>query len=189
MTDIEIIERILAGQKELYGELVTKYEILVLTAIRRSLPDSPEEIEDLAQEVFIKAYRSLDKYRGQAAFSTWLYRIAINCVIDYKRQTGTHPETETLYDNIAVPDTHLPVNRAPDPTPGSREIQLTIRQAFAGLPESYRRILFLHHYQGYSYAEISAKLGLPIKTVETRIYRAKKALRRILTMEEGGWRE
>jgi RNA polymerase sigma-70 factor (ECF subfamily) len=189
LSDIEIIERILAGHKELYGELVAKYEKLVMTAIRRSLPDSPEEVEDLAQEVFIKAYRSLDKYRGQAAFSTWLYRIALNCVIDFERQTITHPVTETLFDNIAVPDTNLPLNCPPDDAPSSREIQLTIRHALAGLPDSYRQILFLHHYQGYSYSEIGAKLKLPLKTVETRIYRAKKALRRILEMEEGGWKE
>lgn len=179
MTDAEVIREILAGRRELFAVLVDRYKNLVHAVIRSFLTGA--DAEDAAQEVFIKAYRALDRYRAEASFSTWLYRIALNHLRDCGRRVV--PSTVALdgLDSIsAAPEV------ACDPLAEAiaRERGLLVQSCLAELPEAYRLVIYLYYYHDLSYAEIAGRLGLTERGVETRLYRATKMLRDGLTARE-----
>ncbi len=180
MTDLEIVREILAGRKDLFAGLVDRYKGLVFAAIRSARLDSAEETEDLAQEVFLKAYRSLPRFRGEASFSTWLYRIALNHLKDWIRARRPEAvELGSIEERVAAdPGT------SPEEAAMRAEYRQLIQRTLAELPESYRQVLYLHHYHDLSCAEIGARLGVPDRTIETRLYRAKKMLRERLAESE-----
>ena len=180
MTDLEIVREILAGRKDLFADLIDRYKGLVFGLIQTALRDGTGEAEDLAQEVFLKAYRALPQFRGEASFSTWLYRIALNQLKD--RMRARRPETVELA-SIAERAAEDP-GRTPEETVVSMEYRLLIQRSLAELPENYRQALYLYHYHDLSYAEIGARLGVPARTIETRLYRAKKMLRKYLAERE-----
>lgn len=174
MTDLELVRGVLSGRVDLYAVLVDRHKDMVYAAVRFSLSGRDDEAEDAAQEVFLKAYRSLSQYRGEAAFSTWLYRIALNHLADlHRRRKQAFVPLDTVRDLNAPEDETV----SPEQAALAEERRQAIQSALAELPEIYRQVIFHYHFSGLSYAEIGQRLGLPPKTVETRLYRAKRMLR------------
>lgn len=181
MTDPEAVREILAGRKDLFAVLVDRHKDFVYSVIRSHFAHCAEEAEDAAQEVFLKAFRGLGGYRGDASFATWLYRITLNHLADlHRRRKPAIPLEE-------IDPKHPGVAAAGDPEEIAlaRERRLALRRSLAELPESYRRVIYLYHCAGLSYAEIGRRLKLSERSVETRLYRAKKMLRAKLEVLEG----
>lgn len=172
-TDEQLIELLRQGDQGAYRQLVERHRNYVYTLIYRMV-EHRETAEDLAQEVFIKCYRSIHLFRGDAKFTTWLYRMAVNRVADYRRAQRRRP-VESVLDRIK----EWFGNREDEPeeqamrTETKEEMQEMLKQ----LPEKYRMPLYLLHYMQLSYQEISLILAIPVKTVETRLYRGKSMLK------------
>ncbi len=180
MTDEQVVEGVRGGETRLFEELVVRYQDRVYGMALR-LTRSREDARDVAQEVFLAAFRGLGSFKGDARFSTWLYRIAWNRSADWlrarkrpDRRAGSLEETAEVVDGRADP--------AADHLRG--EERAGLRRAIGELEEHYRVVVELHHYQELSYEQISEVLGVPVKTVETRLYRARKQLRDRLVGEE-----
>ena len=165
-----LIEQARAGDEAAFEELMRRYKRPVLNFIYRLLSDA-EEAEDIAQEVFVRVYRSLRGYSPRTRFSTWLFTVARNAAIDRLRWRKRHPT--------------VPLDSAPDPaTPigvtdevNVHEIGTQVATAVASLPEDQRTALVLAEYQGLSYAEIAEIMRCSEKSVESSLYRAKHTLR------------
>ncbi|WP_018132379.1 RNA polymerase sigma factor [Effusibacillus pohliae] len=181
LRDEELLARVLGGDANAYRELVVRYQSLIFTLCLKMLADR-EEARDAAQEVFLQAYRSLGEFQGGAQFRSWLYKIAANKCIDIRRKQARRAGIAS----ISPLQEDLP--RSADPTPEeqllaterSRELQAAIDE----LPEKYRDVVILYHYQRLSYKQIAEILGIEVKSVETRMSRAKKMLRERLRKEE-----
>jgi len=172
--DRGMVEAVLAGENELYRGLMEKYQGLVVATIARMVGRRPE-VEDLSQETFWQAYRSLGRYRGESRFSTWLLRIAVNKSIDFLRRSREEKRRLTGLDQE--------VNRAQaveEPPEGivlAKERRERLDNYLQRLAPHYRRVLRRHYLDGYSYREIAREEGVPVKTIESRLYRARKLLR------------
>jgi RNA polymerase sigma-70 factor (ECF subfamily) len=176
-TDEILVKKVQQGDLAAFSILIERYQERLYSMALRIL-GSPEDAKDVTQEIFIRAYRALHKFRGEAAFSTWLYRLATNLCLDMvrarKREGGrsvSFEGTESLPEKVA--DSAL----GPEELTIERDTRQRVRRAIAELPENYRVVLVLHHYQGLSYREIARVLGVPINTVATYIARAKQKLR------------
>jgi RNA polymerase sigma factor (sigma-70 family) len=178
MTDEQIIEGVRAGQDRLFGELVHRYQDPVYAMALRMV-GGPHDAEDIAQEAFLRVHRGLEGFRGNAKFSTWLYRITCNLCTDWLRKNRRR-RTAALEDAGELADT------GPETEPGllQREDRRLLREALDVLQERYRSIVVLHYWQGMPYQQIAEVMGMPVKTVETRLYRARRLLREHL--EKGG---
>jgi RNA polymerase sigma-70 factor (ECF subfamily) len=176
-SDIELVEGARAGDRESYRLLVERYQTLVYTIALRMVRDRTEA-EDIAQEVFLKVYRSLDQFREEASFKTWICRIATNRCIDWKRKHRTREETTHQVEEAdrLVDELH----ERPEQALLRRETQGEVRRAIEKMPEKYRTILLLYHFQGMSYKDIAEQENISARTVETRLYRAKNMLRSAL---------
>ncbi len=173
------------GDKEAFGRLVEAYQDRIYGYLARMLAD-PEEAEDVAQEVFLRAYRSLGRFRGTSSFHTWLYRIASNLAIDVarrrKRQDNTTYSLDAPLDagedeyEREMPDD----SRAPDQISEQAELQRAVRQAVMELPEKLRDVVVLYELQGESYEDIAAILGVPLGTVKSRLFNARGQLKKRL---------
>jgi RNA polymerase sigma-70 factor (ECF subfamily) len=177
MNDGEIIDRVRAGETGAFADLVRRHQDRVYGMALRAT-GKPEDAEDLAQEVFLSVFRGLEGFKGDAQFTTWLYRIAWNRCADWLRRnrkpgrgTARLEDADELADGRADPAAE--VLGADD--------RLRMRRALDGLDDRYRSVVELACIQGLSYAEVGAALGLPLKTVETRLYRARKLLRERLS--------
>jgi RNA polymerase sigma-70 factor (ECF subfamily) len=182
MTDEEIVERVRNGETRLFEEIVRRYQDAVYGVALRFTRD-PGDAQDIAQEVFLRAFRALDRFRGEAKLSTWLYRVAYNLCIDSlrsarRRRRSAAPGEEAA--GMADPRVDLPGELL------EAEERERVRQAVDGLAEHYRSVVVLHYYQALSYEEIAAVTGVTVKTVETRLYRARKIMRRRLERAERG---
>ncbi|MFK7694398.1 RNA polymerase sigma factor [Paenibacillus sp. HJGM_3] len=166
------------GDPLAFRELVERHKSYIFTLLIQ-LIGHRETAEDLAQEVFLKLYRSLPQFRAEAKFTTWLYRIAANTAVDYKRANSRNPLLKLLRlgrDPTAMP-TANPVDEDPERSAVAKEAQALMQRLVGGLPDKYKLILFLYHYRQLSVQEIAAIAGLPVKTVETRLYRGRALLR------------
>ncbi len=177
--DAELIARVQRGDKRAFDLLVIKYQRRIMRLLSRQVRN-PSDIEDIAQETFIKAYRALPDFRGDSAFYTWLYRIAINTARNwYVAQTRRpqtvdpreNPEGET-FDQI---DNLRDIN-TPEALLASRQVAQTINQAMAELPEELRNAITLREVEGLSYDEIAQAMDCPVGTVRSRIFRAREAI-------------
>ncbi|WP_346731665.1 RNA polymerase sigma factor RpoE [Hydrogenophilus thiooxidans] len=184
LTDAALVARVQAGDQAAFGLLVEKYRRRVERLIARLVHD-PAEVEDLAQETFIKAYRAINAFRGESAFYTWLYRIALNTaknhLVSAKREVMT---TSTTQDNDEGESFDLLEGQGTDDTPErlllSQEIARTVEEAMAELPEELRTAIQLRELEGLSYEAIAEAMGCPIGTVRSRIFRAREAIARRL---------
>lgn len=170
LTDEQLIENIRQGEHEAYRYIIERHKNYVFTLIYREIGHR-ETAEDLAQDVFVKMYRALSSFRGDAQFKTWLYRLTLNCVIDYRRSQKRKP-LESVIDTIRswfADRTDEPEKRLM-----TKEDQHEVWEILAMLPYKYRIALELFHLRQCSYQEIAAILDIPPKTVETRLYRAKQ---------------
>jgi len=179
-SDLELIERIRNGDAMCSRLLVERYQSLVYSIAYRMIHDRAEA-EDMAQEVFLKAFRTLDTFREEASFKTWICRIATNRCIDWKRKHASRTQlTAGVEEADALPDDA----ETPEQTILRRERQSQVRDVIDGMPEKYRAILLMYHFQGMTYKDIAESEGISSRTVETRLYRAKQMLR--TAMEGGG---
>jgi RNA polymerase sigma factor (sigma-70 family) len=171
---------VLAGGGDLpaFRELVERHKSYIFTLLFQMIGHR-ETAEDISQEVFLKLHRSLGQYRAEAKFTTWLYRIAANAAADYKRSKAHNPILKLLRlgkDPTVIPTT-TPTDEDPERHLIEKEGQALIQKLIGALPEKYKLILFLYHYRQLSAQEISIIAGLPVKTVETRLYRGKALLK------------
>ncbi len=180
--DYELIDRAIGGDQSAYDKLMKKYYNLVHNLIFRMIYNK-EDVEDLAQEAFIKAFNSLDKFDRQFAFSTWLYKIASNNCIDYLRKKKLNTvsidkeidsEDEDL--RFEIPD----VEFKPDRNIIEDERKTLLEEAIASLPEKYRAVILMRHSEEMEYEEIAKKLKLPLGTVKAHIFRGRELLNKYL---------
>jgi RNA polymerase sigma-70 factor (ECF subfamily) len=177
--DQEIVERVQRGDKRAFDLLVTKYQRKIFRLLSRLIRD-PGEIEDVAQEAFIKAYRALPNFRGESAFYTWLYRIAINTaknhLVAQGRRAPTSTETEVEdAENFDEADGLRDVS-TPDAMMMSKQVGEAVNRAIEKLPEDLRTAIVLRELEGLSYEEIAESMNCPIGTVRSRIFRAREAI-------------
>jgi RNA polymerase sigma-70 factor (ECF subfamily) len=181
-SDLELVRRAQKNERGAFDLLVLKYQHKVVKLVARLLRD-PTEAEDVAQEAFVKAYRALGSFRGDSAFYTWLYRIAVNTArnsiasrqrrpLDYEAELS-----ESEQNNVAA---RLKHDDTPEATVLSEEIRQTVNQAIEQLPEDLRTAIVLREIEGLSYEEISAAMDCPVGTVRSRIFRAREAIDRAL---------
>src|SRR5262245_29517573 len=177
--DQQLVERAQRGDKKAFELLVAKYQRKLARLLSRFIRD-PAEVEDVAQDAFIKAYRALPQFRGDSAFYTWLYRIGVNTAKNYLVSQGRRPPSSTEKDNEEAEtfddaDALRDIN-TPESILLSKEIATTVNAAMAKLPEELRTAISLREIEGLSYDEISEVMNCPIGTVRSRIFRAREAI-------------
>jgi RNA polymerase sigma-70 factor (ECF subfamily) len=181
-SDLDLVRRAQQNERGAFDLLVLKYQHKVIKLVARLLRD-PTEAEDVAQEAFVKAYRALGSFRGDSAFYTWLYRIAVNTArnsiasrqrrpLDYEAELS-ESEQNTVAARLKHDDT-------PEATALSEEIRQTVNSAIEQLPEDLRTAIVLREIEGLSYEEIAAAMDCPVGTVRSRIFRAREAIDRAL---------
>ena len=177
-TDQELVERVQRGDKKAFDLLVLKYQHKIIKLISRYIRDEAETL-DVAQEAFIKAYRALPRFRGDSAFYTWLYRIAINTAKNFLVSQGRRPpasdldaaEAEQFVDTLRLRD-----NNTPERLLLKDEIESVVYKAIEQLPEDLRTAISLRELEGLSYEEIALAMDCPVGTVRSRIFRAREAI-------------
>ena len=177
--DQQLVERVQRGDKAAFDLLVVKYQRKIFRLLSRLIRD-PAEIEDVAQEAFVKAYRALPNFRGDSAFYTWLYRIAINTAKNYLVSQGRRAPTSTQAD-IEDAETfddgdHLRDLNTPDSMLVTKQVGEAVNRAIDQLPEDLRTAIVLRELEGLSYEEIAESMQCPIGTVRSRIFRAREAI-------------
>jgi RNA polymerase sigma-70 factor (ECF subfamily) len=181
-TDLMLVERTVAGDQKAFELLVLKYQRRIERLIGRMVRDV-DLVEDIAQETFIRAYRALAQFRGEAQFYTWLYRIAVNtakkALGDLKRDPlvsesalrGRDDDDET-----SSVENELTTSETPETVLAAKEIAATVNAAMEALPEELRQAVTLREIEGLSYEEIAEVMNCPIGTVRSRIFRAREAI-------------
>jgi RNA polymerase sigma factor (sigma-70 family) len=181
MTDEQIVDRVRNGETRLFDQLVRRYQDPVYGMAARFV-GAGADAEDVAQEVFLKVFRGLAGFKGEAKFSTWLYRVTFNLCADWlrrnrkpgRRTAGIDEAGEVRDDRVDLEGSLL-----------ESEEKARVNRALDALDKRYRSVIVLLYYQKLPYEEIATILGVPVKTVETRLYRARKMLRKALGEEEG----
>ena len=186
-TDKQLVERVQRGDKRAYDLLVLKYQHKIVGLVGRYLRDQ-DEVQDVAQEAFIKAYRALPRFRGDSAFYTWLYRIAINTAknhlvsrsrrppdtdIDVDMEEGMHQES---LSDMVNPENSLATD----------QLKAVVYKAIDDLAEDLKVAVTLREFEGLSYEEIAEVMDCPVGTVRSRIFRAREAIeKKIAGIEKG----
>ena len=177
--DLLIVQRVQAGDKLAFNLLVSKYHRRVSRLLTRMVRNQ-EDIEDVVQETFIKAYRAIGNFRGDSAFYTWIYRIAINTAKNLLVTQGRRPSTlkesnegdgETFEDNAALSNIDTPESLYQ-----TKQIGEAVNEAMSALPEELRAAIVMREIDGLSYEEIAEAMNCPIGTVRSRIFRAREAI-------------
>ncbi len=189
-SDLVLVKRVQRGDKSAFDLLVRKYQHKVVKLVLRYVRN-PAEAEDISQEAFIKAYRALPQFRGDSAFYTWMYRIAINTA---KNSLASRDRSPIAYDlDLTDPEeSHSVQTKLQDPdTPEgmalTEEIRGIVNSAIEGLPEELKTAIVLRELDGLSYEEIAAAMECPVGTVRSRIFRAREAIdKRLREVFEGG---
>jgi RNA polymerase sigma-70 factor, ECF subfamily len=189
-SDLSLVRRVQRGDKGAFDALVLKYQHKLVKLVMRYVRNAAEA-EDIAQEAFIKAYRALPQFRGDSAFYTWLYRIAINTAknavvsrdrspIEYDLDRNTSEESYDMQGRMKDAET-------PEGLVLTDEIRTIVNAAIEALPEDLRTAIVLRELEGLSYEEIAAAMDCPVGTVRSRIFRAREAIdRRLREVFEGG---
>ncbi len=178
----QLIRECLAGRTEAFGELVIRYQDRLFNALTGIL-GSPDDARDVAQDAFVQAFQRLKTFRGQSAFYSWLFRIALNAAASQKRRTRRKPASIDAVRDQTGGD---PPDRHPDAVPShaleANERQAAVQSALARLPAEFRIPLVLKEIDGLKYHEIAAIVGCPVGTVRSRIHRARSELRQRLEL-------
>lgn len=180
--DREWVAQALAGNQAAYQRIVTKYQEPIMHHVLKMVRDR-DEVDDLVQETFIKAFGSLASYSTQFAFSTWLYKIATNHTIDYlrKRKLRTISIDKPIQTNEGEMELEIPDHTyRPDQHLIEDQRNQLIQEAIEALPEKYHRVIVMRHQQELSYEEIADELDLPLGTVKAHIFRAREMLYKFL---------
>lgn len=181
--DAELVSRVQHGDQKAFEMLVIKYRRRIERLIARMVRDT-DLVEDIAQETFIRAYRALPKFRGDSAFYTWLYRIAVNTAKKALMQLKRNPlVSENSFggggeddDETSRVENELTDGETPESVLASRQIARTVNEAIEALSEDLRQAITLREIEGLSYEEISEMMNCPIGTVRSRIFRAREAI-------------
>ncbi|WP_076420332.1 MULTISPECIES: RNA polymerase sigma factor RpoE [Colwelliaceae] len=176
--DQQLVERVQSGDKNAFNLLVSKYQHKVANLVSRYVKNQ-SDVPDIVQEAFIKAYRALPNFRGDSAFYTWLYRIAVNCAKNHLVATGRKPpgsdveiEDAEIYDSGDA----LRENASPEKLLLTNEIKKVVFNTIEQLPEDLRTAINLRELEGLSYEEIAVIMECPVGTVRSRIFRARDAV-------------
>lgn len=181
-TDRVLVKRVQGGDKEAFNLLVLKYQHKLVKLISRYIRDS-SEVLDVAQESFLKAYRALPNFRGDSAFYTWLYRIAINTAKNYLVSQARRPPDGDVDSSDAEQfegESELKDYGTPEHLLLKDEIESTVIEAIEDLPEDLKTAITLRELEGLSYEEIAQTMDCPIGTVRSRIFRAREAINKRL---------
>lgn len=180
--DQALVQRVQQGDKKAFDHLVLKYQHRIIKLVMRYVDDHSEAL-DVAQEAFIKAYRALPQFRGESAFYTWLYRIAINTAKNFLLAKGRRPpgedielETAEQYEQYS----QFKENATPEHYLLKDEIERTVFSAIEALPKELRVAITLREIEGLSYEEIAQTMACPVGTVRSRIFRAREAIDQVL---------
>jgi len=186
-TDKQLVERVQRGDKRAFDLLVLKYQHRIVGLVGRYLRDQ-DEVQDVAQEAFIKAYRALPRFRGDSAFYTWLYRIAINTAKNHLVSRSRRPpdsdvdvdmEEGTYYESLS--DTVNPENSL-----ATDQLEAVVYKAIDDLAEDLKVAVTLREFEGLSYEEIAEVMDCPVGTVRSRIFRAREAIeKKIAAIDHG----
>jgi RNA polymerase sigma-70 factor, ECF subfamily len=185
--DRELVDQAAAGSRQAFDELVRRHQATIVS-LARALTHGSADAEDIAQEVFVRAWRSLNGFRGESAFRTWLHRVAVNVINSHHGrltrirrviQFGSPAASET---DAALVGEEDPIERAADAADFESSVVMrdAIDKALASLPEELRVAVTLRDVQGLDYREIASVLGVPIGTVESRIFRGRQRLQPLL---------
>ena len=173
-----LVERVQKGDKAAFDLLVLKYQHRIISLVSRYVSDF-SDAHDVAQEAFIKAYRAIGNFRGDSAFYTWLYRIAINTAKNWLVARNRRPPASDI-DAVDAEqydlDSRLKERGTPENELLREEIERTVQQAIANLPEDLRTAIILREMDGMSYEDIATTMECPIGTVRSRIFRAREAI-------------
>ena len=181
-SDLQLVERTVAGDLRAYDLLVIKYQRRIERLIGRMVRDT-DLVQDIAQETFLRAYRALHQFRGDAQFYTWLYRIAVNAakkaLMDLKRNPlvyeGSLRSSDDENETYRIGH-ELTTEETPETVLAAREIAAQVNAAMDALPEDLRQAVTLREIEGLSYEEIATVMACPIGTVRSRIFRAREAI-------------
>lgn len=177
-TDAQLVKRVQKGDKGAFDVLVLKYQHKIVNLVLRYVRD-PDLALDIAQEAFLKAYRALPRFRGDSAFYTWLYRIAVNTAKNHLAAQRRRPlDVELDLQDSEQYDLHAKLKETdtPEGVTMSQELNETVQRAIAGLPEDLRTAIILREIEGMSYEEIAQTMECPVGTVRSRIFRARDAI-------------
>lgn len=179
MTDTELVARVQQGDKSAFDLLVHRYQHRIIKLVGRYVRE-PADAQDVAQDAFIKAYRALPNFRGESAFYTWLYRIAINTAKNHLVAAARRPSDIDLGSNEDGEQFEIEDLKSTLETPErlllTEEIRETVIDAIGKLPEDLRTAILLRELDGMSYEEIATVMACPIGTVRSRIFRAREAI-------------
>ncbi len=184
LSDEELVARARKGDRPAFAHLVDRHRVSVFNLTLR-IVGNREDAEEAAQDVFVRAFRSLDRFRGDARFATWLYRIAVNVSLSSARRSRRDLSTSSLSEPdddddglpLQIPDTSAnPAERFEQ-----AEFREQVRNLVSALPPIYSAVISMYHIQSLSYDEISEALELPIGTVKARLFRARAALRNLVS--------
>jgi RNA polymerase sigma-70 factor (ECF subfamily) len=173
-----LVERVQKGDKRAFDLLINKYQHRIVSLVTRYVSD-PADALDVAQEAFIKAYRAIDRFRGDSAFYTWLYRIAINTAKNWLVARNRRPPASDIDASDAEQysvDSRLKEQGTPENEMLRDEIKRTVFDTIAGLPDDLRTAIMLREMEGMSYEDIAVTMDCPIGTVRSRIFRAREAI-------------
>lgn len=181
-SDQDLVKRVQDGDKRAFDLLVLKYQYKVVSLVSRYISDKHEAM-DITQESFIKAYRAIGNFRGDSAFYTWLYRIAVNTAKNYLVGRNRRPpssdvalddeEEHTVFDQLADIDT-------PESTLNKNRLEETVYKVIEGLPEELKMAIRFREFDGLSYEEIAQVMDCPVGTVRSRIFRAREAIEKCI---------
>lgn len=178
----QLIERCRAGDMEAFGVLWQQHRTAVFRSIL-GIVGNPQDAEDLTQDAFLRAYRALDSFRGEAQLRTWLVRIGVHLAIDHVKRKKAHPEVSLDWDvggGYADIDPHAAAER--------NELRETVRKAIDALPPHHRAVIVLRDMEGMDYAEMAQALGCSVGSVKLRLFRARRLLKQRLEVLLGGSR-
>jgi RNA polymerase sigma-70 factor (ECF subfamily) len=179
VSDSDLVLRACRGDTDAFADLVDRYQDYIYNAVVHMVGPSADA-EDLAQEAFLKAFRSLKGFRREAEFSTWLYGIMLNCVRSHWRRQGRRKDAASLTDKAAA-NGAMNEPRSPEDDPFAHSVRAetvaAVRKAIAGLDTELREVIVMRDIQGLSYQQLAQTLRLPLGTVKSRLFRARFALK------------
>ena len=186
-TDEELVARANAGDTESFNQLVTRWERPIYALAYRTL-GREEDARDVVQEAFLRAYRGLRGFKGEAKFSSWLYRITLNLCRDWIRRERRAPVVQVPegVDPVDLADDRVSPQESVEELVARREMSQAVSRAMADLPDEQRQAILLKEYHGLTFQEIADLMGCPLSTVKTRLYQGLSVLRRDLAAENAG---
>ncbi|MDB4155437.1 RNA polymerase sigma factor RpoE [Gammaproteobacteria bacterium] len=183
-SDQQLVDRVRAGDKNAFNFLVLRYQNRVAALVARFIKDH-QEVEDVTQEAFIKAYRALHLFRGDSAFYTWLYRIAVNTAKNTLVARGRRPPASDLDAGEAeLADIGSPLrdHETPEGSLATAALKEAVEKAIEELPEDLRTAFTLREFSGLSYEDITEVMNCPVGTVRSRIFRAREAIDKVIKL-------